>query len=61
MKNPTIEKLAVLQAEPPAAVETGISSEIGDELRRIEQTEHKRQERLRTQELARSRALQTFD
>lgn len=65
MNSATIDKAAPAevrrQAGTGAGAAAGASAELGAELRRLEQAEQQRQERLRTEELARLRALQAFD
>ena len=61
MNSTTIEKPAPAEVRQPTGLGGGQSAELGAELRRIEQAEQERQERLQTEELARLRALQVFD
>lgn len=61
MNSPMIEKPSPAELRQHAVKGGGQSAELGAELRRLEQAEQERQERLRTEELARLRALQAFD
>lgn len=61
MNQTTMQKTATKGSELLLTIETNSSLEMGAELRRFEQEEHERQERVRTEDLARLRAVQTFD
>jgi hypothetical protein len=61
MHSTTIDKAVPAEVRQQAGTGAGASAELGAELRRLEQAEQEQQERLRTEELARLRALQAFD